>query len=275
LDKKTLHDLLGSSSLEIESEDELLKTLIELGSDYFEFWPYLEVAFLSETGISLFVENLHFDELTPDIWCKVVSRLRGVSDDELRSQRLHFATHSATDSATHIATHSVIVPDFPEILNEIRGNGWTLLYRGTEHGFGSSDFHSKCDGKANTITIILTTKGFIFGGFTPVAWDSSNDYKADISQKSFVFSLKNPHKSEAKKFSISNLSYAIYCNSSAGPTFGRGFDIAVANNCNGNTNSYTSLGNAYVNDTGIAATKVFTGEQSFQVKEIEVFEISL
>jgi hypothetical protein len=53
--------------LEIESEDELLETLIELGLDYFEFWPYLEVIVLSETGISLFVENLYFDELTPEI----------------------------------------------------------------------------------------------------------------------------------------------------------------------------------------------------------------
>jgi hypothetical protein len=30
-----------------------------------------------------------------------------------------------------------------------------------------------------------------------------------------------------------------------------------------------------VNDTGIAGQQVFTGEQRFQVKEIEVFEISL
>jgi hypothetical protein len=31
---------------------------------------------------------------------------------------------------------------------------WTLLYRGTRDGFGVEDFHSKCDGHPNTLTII-------------------------------------------------------------------------------------------------------------------------
>jgi hypothetical protein len=48
----------------------------------------------------------------------------------------------------------------------------------------------------------------------------------------------------------------------------------VADNCNTNTSSYTNLGSAYVNDTGITGTTVFTGEQYFTVKEIEVFTIT-
>jgi hypothetical protein len=48
LEKCTLHDLLSSRSLCIKSEDELLRTLIDLGSDYYEFWSYIEVVFLSE-----------------------------------------------------------------------------------------------------------------------------------------------------------------------------------------------------------------------------------
>jgi hypothetical protein len=31
---------------------------------------------------------------------------------------------------------------------------WTLLYRGTRDGFGAGDFHSRCDGHSNTLTII-------------------------------------------------------------------------------------------------------------------------
>jgi hypothetical protein len=30
---------------------------------------------------------------------------------------------------------------------------WSLLYRGTRDGFGSRDFHSKCDGHKNTLTV--------------------------------------------------------------------------------------------------------------------------
>ena len=53
-----------------------------------------------------------------------------------------------------------------------------LLYRASEHGFGSKDFHYKCDGQANTLTI-LKANGFTFGGFTSAAWDSSAQRRSD------------------------------------------------------------------------------------------------
>ena len=44
---------------------------------------------------------------------------------------------------------------------------WTLLYRGSEDGFGSFDFHSECDGQSKTLTIIRAEgTSYIFGGFT-------------------------------------------------------------------------------------------------------------
>jgi hypothetical protein len=45
--------------------------------------------------------------------------------------------------------------------------------------------------------------------------------------------------------------------------------MSVANGCNENTSSDTNLGNAYVKDTEINGQQVFTGEYSFQVKQIE------
>jgi hypothetical protein len=49
---------------------------------------------------------------------------------------------------------------------------WSLLYRATRDGFGSDDFHSKCDGHSNTLTIFKAKQSsFIFGGFTTVNWD--------------------------------------------------------------------------------------------------------
>jgi hypothetical protein len=79
---------------------------------------------------------------------------------------------------------------------------------------------------------------------------------------------------QPRTFKLSNGSNAIYCNSTYGPTFGNGHNIYVADKCNENTRSYTNLGYAYVNDTGIIGTAVFTGEESFTVKEIEVFSIT-
>jgi hypothetical protein len=123
--------------------------------------------------------------------------------------------------------------------------------------------------------IILTTKGSIFGGFTPIAWDSSNTFKPDSTQTSFLFTLKNHHTSEAKKFLLKSSSNAIHCDSSNGPVFGSNCDMAVRDRCSESTSNCTYPGGAYVNDTGIDGKHVFTGEFTFTVKEIEVFSISL
>jgi hypothetical protein len=48
----------------------------------------------------------------------------------------------------------------------------------------------------------LDTNGNIFGGFTPVKWDSYTGHKADPSLKSFLFTLKNPHNFPARRFAL-------------------------------------------------------------------------
>jgi hypothetical protein len=167
---------------------------------------------------------------------------------------------------------SQIISDFPEIFAEFRK--FSLLWRGSRDGFGSKDFHEKCDGHTNTLLVILDTNGNIFGGFTPVEWDSDSYNKADESLKSFVFTLKNPHNIPEKRFPLKAQmkQKAICCVSESGPSF---VDICVADKCNENMNSYTSnFGNGYANDTGLDGKSFFTGSRDFQVKEIEVFEIT-
>jgi hypothetical protein len=124
--------------------------------------------------------------------------------------------------------------------------------------------------------VILDTKGNIFGGFTPVKWESGKwHFKADGSLKSFLFTLKNPHNIPARRFALmtETKSQAIYCRSGLGPCFG-GCDLSVDDDCNPKANSSTYLGNAYTNDTGLGAGILFTGSEYFQVKEIEVFKIT-
>jgi uncharacterized coiled-coil protein SlyX len=172
----------------------------------------------------------------------------------------------------HLA--SQIISDFPSIFSEFRGKRFDLLWRGTRDGFNASEFHRRCDGRGNTVTIIEAIGGFIFGGFTPIAWDSGGGYRADPGLRSFLFTLKNPWGVVARKFSLSDSQYAIFCCASYGPTFGGGHALHVANNSDGNTGSYTSLGYAYVNDTGREGDKFFTGARHFRAREVEVFQIS-
>jgi hypothetical protein len=131
--------------------------------------------------------------------------------------------------------------------------------------------------------VILDTEGNIFGGCTPVEWESrtynpdvygQNCLKADDSLRSFLFTLKNPHNIPARGFALKagKKHRAIACNSEWGACFE---DIYVYDNCNAKTiNSTYNFGNVYTNDTGLDGEIVFTGSVKFQVKEIEVFKIT-
>jgi hypothetical protein len=172
-----------------------------------------------------------------------------------------------------------IVADFPALFAEFRGKRFTLLWRGSRDGFRARHFHGRCDGHAPTLTLIQDTMGNVFGGFTPVEWDSSEDFKADPSLKSFLFTLKNPHNFRARKFALEpeEKDEAIDCDSKWGPIFGE--DFGVSDNCNANTRSCSDLGCYYANDTdlddmGLDGHTVFTGSRTFTVKEIEVLEVA-
>jgi hypothetical protein len=80
------------------------------------------------------------------------------------------------------ALPSLIVWDFPEVFAEFRGKRFSLLWLGSRDDFGARDFHSPCDLHANTLTLILDTKGNIFGAFSPVQ--------------------KNPHSVPARRFAL-------------------------------------------------------------------------
>jgi hypothetical protein len=174
--------------------------------------------------------------------------------------------------------NSQIISDFPSPFGQFWEKRSVLLWRGSRDGFDARDFHSRCDGHANTITHILDTNGNIFGGFTPVEWEScSGKYKCDNTLTSFLFTLKNPHNTPAMTFALEpeRKEYAIDTDSSYCPIFGSGRDLLVSSQCNTNTSSRTSsFGSTYTNNSGVANDKLFTGSSHFKVKEIEVFEIT-
>jgi hypothetical protein len=264
LDHGTLHRLLSSDSLSVESEDWLLRMLIDLdlGCSRSEFFGRVEFQYLTAEGLSQFIDAIVFDDLTEALWLQFGDRVKGgvIASKFGRCGRL---------------IDSTIVNSIPWILRDFHRREWTLLYRGSRDGFASSNFHGQCDGKSNTVTLIETTNGHIFGGFTPLAWDSSTGSTADRTRGSFLFTLKNPRGTAERKFSLLNASCAICSHSSYGPRFGSNADISVADGCNGNASSYTHLGAGYENDTGLDGKQVFTGEYYFTAKEVEVFSIAL
>jgi hypothetical protein len=178
---------------------------------------------------------------------------------------------------------SQILKDEPQLLKLIElcefspNDKWTLLYRGCRDGFGAVNFHSRCDGHSNTLTI-LKAKGssYIFGGFTTVSWKSSNKHKSDPD--AFLFSLTNKDNKPVKMNIYPNAFYhnAFYCHSENGPSFGGGCDINIANNANTTTDSYSHLGAFYQHPQyGLGTNEAFTflaGSFEFQLHEIEVYQ---
>jgi 2'-5' RNA ligase len=152
---------------------------------------------------------------------------------------------------------------------------WSLLYRATRDGFGSSDFHSRCNGRANTLTIFKAKgSGFIFGGFSSVEWEpyARGGYKSDPN--AFIFSLTNGENKPVKiKIDPNRHEYAIRCDSEWGPTFGR--DIRIFNNANTTMDSHSDLGSSYIHPqyefgTNEACT-FLAGSHKFKLNEIEVY----
>ncbi|KAL9954733.1 hypothetical protein ACROYT_G042306 [Oculina patagonica] len=49
------------------------------------------------------------------------------------------------------------------------GGKWVLLFRASRDGFAAATFHSRCDNKGATVTIVKSGNN-IFGGFTEESW---------------------------------------------------------------------------------------------------------
>jgi hypothetical protein len=148
---------------------------------------------------------------------------------------------------------------------------WDLIYRATQDGFEAFKFHTKCDNKSNTLVIVKSANGNVFGGYTEKTWKHTGSYKDDSN--AFIFSLINKLNKPIKmKWSQGN---GIYCHICFGPVFGGGHDLHIANQSNINTSSYSNLGRSYTHpdyrfETN-EAKSFLAGSINFQVSEIEVY----
>ena len=141
---------------------------------------------------------------------------------------------------------------------------YRLLFKGKRDGFGSKDFHSKCDNKSYTVSFVKSKEGRRFGGFTDVEWDQSNSYKK--GSNGFIFSLDNNEIYYNK-----NSNHNIYCCSNDGPAFGRGHDFCISDNCDKNR-SYDNSCHSY-NIKG--KNYALAGKEYFYVEDYEVYKIEL
>jgi hypothetical protein len=153
----------------------------------------------------------------------------------------------------------------------------TLLYKLTRDGYGASTFHSKCDGKSNTVTIIKTNSNYVFGGYTAAMWKSDNTNGYDTT--AFIFSLRRNGISYNEKYMVRDPSFAIGNYAIEGPTFGKGYSDIFLTLSNGGYIGHTNFGNSYSLPAGYSygqeKTKSYlAGSYSgWIVSEVEVFQL--
>lgn len=142
---------------------------------------------------------------------------------------------------------------------------YTLIYRASEDGDSAEIFHNKCDQIPYTLTVIKSTDGYKFGGFTEETWEGEDTTKKD--DNAFCFSL-----TKNKIYDVINDENAIVCDPSMGPTFGSPLFHIYDN--------FLSKGGLCCgkDKCGYSGQKsdfeITNGDEEFGVQEIEVYRIS-
>lgn len=146
---------------------------------------------------------------------------------------------------------------------------WTLIYRASDDGFRAKDFHARCDGIPNTLTIVKSTNGNVFGGFTERPWKLNEFFN---NKNGFIFSLINK---DAYPFRAECIDESSFCLARYGPTFGSGKDLCLASRSNENDLSYSNFGSGYQHpnyEFGSSHAKaILAGSHRFRTVEIEVY----
>ncbi|KAL7523290.1 hypothetical protein ACHAWF_000457, partial [Thalassiosira exigua] len=153
----------------------------------------------------------------------------------------------------------------------------TLLYRSSRDGQSDTTFHSMCNNKARTLTIIETNEDIVLGGYSNTAWrsvgvvggglfDSNIVAQYRSSNNAFLFGLSGSDILSPCKMKLitANDENAVFDRCDYGPTFGVRPDMKVQGPM-----VSTRIGSTYVRSP---YNRLNSGR--FNIKEMEVFEVT-
>ena len=143
---------------------------------------------------------------------------------------------------------------------------FNLIYKMSVNGTDSDNFHNLCDYKGPNLTLIETTKGKKFGGFTPLSWVKEKSFK-DPSNQTFIFSLDRKEKYDIIKDKINEN----VINGSEGPYFGCEDIHLYKNMRNGIT--YANKYCYFIENKNFLLTGGKNEEEKFEIKELEIFQV--
>jgi len=146
---------------------------------------------------------------------------------------------------------------------------WLLIYKATKNGFDPDICHQYCDKQGPTLTVIQSSEGYLFGGYTAASWNIKNNVWI-VDKTAFLFTLINPHNIASTKY-ITRLNgiNAIWSNFLDGISFGC-FDMCVYLQQGRNGESSSGFPVDYIDTTG-RGRLTFTGSTKFSIADIEMY----
>jgi hypothetical protein len=228
------------------------------------------------------VDHFHLQSITPGGTTEGVKKVRlsMVSEYMPRLIKYLYCVDSEMVQSISGAIESTIITsmdDEEKIKEWLASAGKTeqpkLLYRASRDGEAAADFHRMCDYKGATITVVKSSNGYIFGGYTDVAWGTNPGYKS--SSVSFLYSLKDHAGIGPVKMPINTTAtaYAVGHNLSYGPMFGSGHDLRISLNANESVSATSTIGSTYELPANCSNKHFLTGSRTFAVSEYEVFRV--
>ncbi len=217
------------------------------------------------------IEELEREKLENEQELKILRETKRVSETKekvvnrgLESKQLTFE-----DKPEQICVKGDIIQDTDELemitrkINKLNKKlTLNLLYKATADSDKASAFHEKCDEAKSTIVLIETDKGKRFGGFTTCSWRGDCIDKKD--EDAFIFSLD-----KMKIYENIPGEEAIGCYPKFGPIF-MGCQIRIYDNAFTRGGTTFEKGLNYKTEEDFELTE---GERTFNVKEIEVYEV--
>jgi hypothetical protein len=117
---------------------------------------------------------------------------------------------------------------------------------------------------------VRSTTGHTFGAFASAPWAFFGDWK--FAAGCFLFLVENPHNDVPTLFECANVQQAMYFQSTYGPTFGGGHDLALYPGGDG-AQCYTNFPHSYADTLG-RGNATFTGARNFTAEDYEVWAVS-
>ena len=204
--------------------------------------------------------SYRIDEWTKDFNLNVKKLLEDNETKMRLAEKLNFMNRNIIAKIEELQLiENQLFNEYPQIKNI----EYNLIYRASDDGDSSKDFHEKCNVKNNLI-LIQTNENIKFGGYTEENWDGENLFKKD--KNAFYFYLN-----KNKIYKVTEEKNAIYCDEKMGPCFGDKFFQIFDN--------FLTKGGLFVNMDKCGYTElkddleIVNGSKEFSVLELEVYEL--